>query len=360
MNKVILMGRLTRDPNVRYTQQNSSQESMCVARYTLAVDRRGARDGQQSADFISCVAFGKNGEFAEKYFKQGTKIAITGRIQTGSYTNRDGQKMISNCGHDENNRYSGGKAGDQTGTEWRVINWYNRPWKCVLRHPDAKVRKMIASMAKAAAVNNKIGYDQSERYTFWEHLKASNYDPAQITIACEADCSSGVAAIVKGAGYRLGNEKMKNVSIYLYTGNMRAGLKAAGFEVLTDSKYLTSDAYLLEGDILLNDNAHVATNLTDGAKSSGTGASNTTTVKSNAKVDVAHGFNKSLAGTYKVTASGLNLRAGAGTGKSILAVMKNGEKVQCYGYYNDCNGVKWLYVVYKNIVGYASSKYLSK
>ena len=82
--------------------------------------------------------------------------------------------------------------------------------------------------------------------------------------------------------------------------------------------------------------------------------------KSNAKVDVAHGFNKSLAGTYKVTASGLNLRAGAGTGKSILAVMKNGEKVQCYGYYNDCNGVKWLYVVYKNIVGYASSKYLSK
>lgn len=153
--------------------------------------------------------------------------------------------MISNCGHDENNRYSGGKAGDQTGTEWRVINWYNRPWKCVLRHPDAKVRKMIASMAKAAAVNNKIGYDQSERYTFWEHLKASNYDPAQITIACEADCSSGVAAIVKGAGYRLGNEKMKNVSIYLYTGNMRAGLKAAGFEVLTDSKYLTSDAYLL-------------------------------------------------------------------------------------------------------------------
>lgn len=153
---------------------------------------------------------------------------------------------------------------------------------------------------------------------------------------------------------------MKNVSIYLYTGNMRAGLKAAGFEVLTDSKYLTSDAYLLEGDITLNDNAHVAVNLTDGAKSSGTGASNTTTVKSNAKVDVAHGFNKSLAGTYKVTASGLNLRAGAGTGKSILAVMENGEKVQCYGYYNDCNGVKWLYVVYKNIVGYASSKYLSK
>lgn len=142
--------------------------------------------------------------------------------------------------------------------------------------------------------------------------------------------------------------------------NLRAALKAAGFEVLTENKYLTSDAYLLAGDILLNDGAHTATNLTDGAKSSGAGASNTTPVKSNTKVDVAYGFDKSLAGTYKVTASGLNLRAGAGTGKSILAVMENGEKVQCYGYYNDCNGVKWLYVVYKNIVGYASSKYLSK
>lgn len=268
--------------------------------------------------------------------------------------------MISNCGHDENGRYSGGKAGDQTGTEWQVINWYNRPWKCVLRHPNADVRAMIASMAKAAANNNLVGYDQSQRGTFWEHLKASNYDPAKITIACEADCSSGVAAIVKGAGYRLGIDKLKNVSTACYTGNLRTALKAAGFKVLTESKYLTSDAYLLAGDILLNDGAHTATNLTDGAKSSGAGASSTTTVKSNAKVDVAHGFNKSLAGKYKVTASALNLRAGAGTGKSILAVMKNGESVQCYGYYNDCNGVKWLYVVYKNIVGYASSKYLSK
>ena len=268
--------------------------------------------------------------------------------------------MISNCGHDENGRYSGGKAGDQTGTEWRVINWYNRPWKCVLRHPNADVRAMIASMAKAAANNNLIGYDQSQRGTFWTNLADSNYDPAQITVACEADCSSGVAAIVKGAGYRLGIDALKKVSTACYTGNLRAALKAAGFEVLTDSKYLTSDAYLLKGDILLNDNAHTATNLTDGAKSSGAGASNTTTVKSNAKVDVAHGFNKSLAGTYKVTASGLNLRAGAGTGKSILAVMNHDEKVQCYGYYNDYNGVKWLYVVYKNIVGYASSEYLSK
>lgn len=269
--------------------------------------------------------------------------------------------MISNCGHDENNRYKGGKAGDQTGGEWALIKWYNRPWKCVLRHPDAKVRKMISDMATAAAKNNKIGYDQSERYTFWQHLKASGYDPAGITVACEADCSSGVAAIVKAAGYRLGIQKLKDVSIYCYTGNLRAALKAAGFEVLTDSKYLTGDAYLFEGDILLNDSCHTATNVTTGAKATTTGqtASNGATVVT--KVDAAQSKDKSLTGTYAVTASDfLSLRAGAGTGKTELARMQHGEKVQCYGYYTSVSGVKWLYVVYKGITGFCSSTYLKK
>ena len=95
MNKVVLMGRLTRDPEVRYSQGDNS---MAIARYTLAVDRRGRRDNtdnNQTADFISCVAFGKSAEFAEKYLHQGTKICISGRIQTGSYTNRDNQKVYT-------------------------------------------------------------------------------------------------------------------------------------------------------------------------------------------------------------------------------------------------------------------------
>lgn len=96
MNKVILMGRLTRDPEVRYSQ---GERAMAIARYTLAVDRRGRRggndDGSQTADFIPCVAFDRAGEFAERYFHQGTKIVVTGRIQTGSYTNRDGQKVYT-------------------------------------------------------------------------------------------------------------------------------------------------------------------------------------------------------------------------------------------------------------------------
>ena len=95
MNRVILMGRLTRDPDIRYSQGGDNME---IARFTLAVDRRGRRqDGadQQNADFIGCVAFGRTAEFAEKYLRQGTKIAVTGRIQTGSYTNKDGQKVYT-------------------------------------------------------------------------------------------------------------------------------------------------------------------------------------------------------------------------------------------------------------------------
>ena len=95
MNKVILMGRLTRDPEVRYSQGDAP---MAIAHYSLAVDRRGrgsGQDGEQTADFINIIAFGKAGEFAEKYLRKGTKVLVTGRIQTGSYTNKDGVKIYT-------------------------------------------------------------------------------------------------------------------------------------------------------------------------------------------------------------------------------------------------------------------------
>lgn len=92
MNKIILMGRLTRDPEVRYSKGDNP---LAIARYNLAVDRRFKKDGEQSADFISCVAFGKNAEFTEKYLKKGTKICISGRLQTGSYTNKEGVKVYT-------------------------------------------------------------------------------------------------------------------------------------------------------------------------------------------------------------------------------------------------------------------------
>lgn len=93
MNKVNLIGRLTADPEVRYTQVD---QPMCIASYRLAVERRGKKvEGQQNADFISIKAFGKGGEFAEKYLHKGMKVAVSGHIQTGSYTNRDGQKVYT-------------------------------------------------------------------------------------------------------------------------------------------------------------------------------------------------------------------------------------------------------------------------
>ena len=91
MNKAIEIGRLTRDPEVRYSQGNNT----AVARYTIAVDRKFKREGEQTADFIPCVVFGKQAEFAEKYFRKGTKVVISGRITTGSYTNKDGQKIYT-------------------------------------------------------------------------------------------------------------------------------------------------------------------------------------------------------------------------------------------------------------------------
>ncbi len=192
--------------------------------------------------------------------------------------------MISNSGGDERGGIHGGVAGDQTGREWNIINWYSRPWKCVLRYPNADVRKKIADLARKAANNNKIGYDQYQRMTYWTELQKVGYDPSKIKTACEADCSAGVIANVRAVGYLMNIGAFKNIGAS-YTGNMRSSFKAAGFQVLTESKYLTSDKYLLEGDILLNDNAHTATNLDNGSavSSSSTKPTNSSTTKPAAK-----------------------------------------------------------------------------
>lgn len=121
MNKVILVGRLTRKPDIRWTQ---GQEQKCISRFTLAVDRRVKRDehneNQQTADFISCVAFGKTAEFMEKYADQGTKFVLEGRIQTGSYTNKDGQKVYTTDVVAENLEFAESKgSGDNAGSQSR-------------------------------------------------------------------------------------------------------------------------------------------------------------------------------------------------------------------------------------------------
>lgn len=174
--------------------------------------------------------------------------------------------MISNSGHDENGKYNGGTAGDQTGGEWQIQAWYNRPWNCVLRYPDAAVGAMLATLATQAAHNNNIGYDQYQRTTFYTALKAAGWLPENITTKCEADCSSGVAALVIATGHLTGLEPLQKVSPDMYTGNERQALKNAGFEVLTDEKYLTSDKYLMPGDVLLYEGHHTAINLDYGSE----------------------------------------------------------------------------------------------
>lgn len=123
MNKVIISGRVVRDADVRYSQ--TANGSMAVARYTLAVDRAFKKEGEQAADFINCIAFGKNGEFAEKYLHQGTKIIVEGRWQTGSYTNKDGQKVYTNDCVVERHEFCESRANQQNNNNNGIIGRSN-------------------------------------------------------------------------------------------------------------------------------------------------------------------------------------------------------------------------------------------
>lgn len=175
---------------------------------------------------------------------------------------------ISNSGHDEHGRYTGGKAGDQTGTEWYIRDWYKYPyggWDCIIRHPDKKVREKFAELSEKAAKNDKVGYDQWQRETYWNQLKKVGYDPSKIKVACEDDCSAGVCANMKATGYLLNNSKLKNISI-TSTHYMKNMFKNAGCKILTNSKYLTSDKYLLRGDILLSEANHTCAVISNGSK----------------------------------------------------------------------------------------------
>lgn len=158
---------------------------------------------------------------------------------------------VSNCGGDEHGGASGGQAGDQTTYEYKVKEWGYFHQQVVLRHPDEKVRYLIAHLAVQAADNDAIGYDQGQRSTFWERLREAGYDPSKITIPCETDCSASTAAIVKAVGYLTGDRRLQNVPEWLWTGNERSYLQAAGFEALTGPMYTDSPDRLLPGDIQL-------------------------------------------------------------------------------------------------------------
>lgn len=182
------------------------------------------------------------------------------------YINSTSTHYISNSGSDERGRISGGQAGDQTGTEWCLRSWYNRPWTVVLRYPDVNVRDTIAKLGIEAALNDKIGYNQYQRVTYWNQLQKNNYSPSAIKENCDSDCTAGVTANVKAAGYLHNIPALKNLSASIYSGNMKSNFVKAGFKALRETKYLSGYDYLLPGDILLYEGHHAATNITKGRK----------------------------------------------------------------------------------------------
>lgn len=156
--------------------------------------------------------------------------------------------MGTQCGWaslDENGNISGGSAGDQTGQEVKLGNWYNFGQNTVLRFNDRSVASRAATMMKNICNNNHVGYDQSQRTTLYTQLKNVGWDVSKLTTNCECDCSSLIAVVLNAVGI--------NVSKDIYTGNMVTAIMNTGkFTKLTDSKYTSSDQWLQVGDIMVN------------------------------------------------------------------------------------------------------------
>lgn len=259
--------------------------------------------------------------------------------------------MIANSGHDERGRYTGGRAGDQTGSEFEIRPWY-KYWDCVLRYPDKTIGNTIANLARASALNNHIGYDQGQRWTFLEALRRCEWSPGLIKTDCEADCSSGVITLVMAAGHLHGIDALKEINKRAtYTGNMRAGFSAAGFIVLTDQNYLTSDRYLFAGDVLLNDRHHTAINVDIGSAA-----------RAQEAIDRKPSPDPKWIG--ECTASILNVRSGPGTGYSTIRdwpQLARGNWVDVCDRFEAADGSQWYYVrIYGRYYGYVHSAYIKR
>lgn len=166
---------------------------------------------------------------------------------------------ICHASSDERGKYNQGIAGDQTGKEVCMRDWYNRPWNVIVRPLRKEVADKIVSSVKAACDNKNIGYDQYQRTTLYTQAEKVDFDLSKINVACECDCSSLVAVCVNAAGVKVNKD--------IYTGNMVKALQNTGeFEVLKDKKYLSSDKYLQAGDILVYEGHHTAIAVENGSE----------------------------------------------------------------------------------------------
>lgn len=271
-------------------------------------------------------------------------------IDYDKYLYSTGTHYISNSGSDENKQYKGGKAGDQTGHEWELKAFYNRPWTVVLRYPDQAVALQIAKLGIAAALNNNIGYDQNQRTTYWTQLKAVGYDPSKITTPCEEDCTAGVSANVKACGFIFGIKALQDVPI-CSSRNMKAEFTKAGFIALTQSKYLTSGNYLLPGDILLYESHHAATNITLGKSVKdywNPQSKPTPTPDPEPEKEVIPPF-------VVITGNSVFVRKGPSTDYGSIGAVHKDDKLHYFGYDYPENG--WHLVEYEKQTGWVSGKY---
>lgn len=260
------------------------------------------------------------------------------------YIMSTGTHYISNSGKDENGTYHGGKAGDQSGHEWELKPWYSRPWTVILRYPDINVGLLIARLGCAAALNNKIGYDQYQRTTYWKQLQAAGYDPSKITEPCEEDCTAGVTANVKAAGYLMNIPKLKDLPTSVYSGSMRATFVNAGFKALTASKYTGSPNYLLPGDILLYEGHHAATNVTYGKNVRPSKVPETPAEDGTPDIGPQ---------TVVITGNSVNIRTGPSTDYRVLGVVNKGKALRAWGFTVD----GWNLVEYDGQTGWISGRY---
>ena len=263
-------------------------------------------------------------------------------INYNKYIESTDVHYIANSGSDERGKASGGKPGDQTGKEWQLKPWYNRPWSVVLRYPDSFVGMKIAKLGIAAALNPHIGYDQSQRKTYWYELEKVGYDPSLITTDCEEDCTAGVTANAKAAGYLLNIKKLKDLRIDTYSVNMRSRFVAAGFKALTDDKHLYSCDYLLPGDILLFEGRHAATNITFGKYAEKEVEENSKTVES---PDICTGYVLVERGNYHV-------RKEASSKSESCGIVGIGDILPYISQAKD----GWFMVIYNGNTGWISAK----
>lgn len=244
---------------------------------------------------------------------------------------------VSNCSGTEYGGAYGGAAGDQTGREVAVIDWYGFGQTAVYRHPDAKVRAMLAKLGRETAENPHVGYDQNGRLTFRNAFRAAGYDPTKIAANVETDCSACTGALIEAVGSLLGDQKLYDFDTTLSTHSMDPALVAAGFTKLTDAKYLKGGDYLLAGDISLCPGKHVNIAVTDGSKAPKTAPK---PIACKFKLNVTDATNvRSYPDAYDASA--------------IVGQLKAGRTVSCTGWLI-ANGTVWAYYTYKKQDRYVS------